>query len=255
MLALVRALNVAFGFEKSFKLSRGNMRTDRVILGVRSKLVDRDSLLKACSALGMPVPYLQQFEALLPEANTVGFGFEGGAYKIYLEFWDRLRKRVQRDPSNTAPEILFLGYKWAISDSARCAVARYTCYPLLSVRAIQQRLATLYDDVAAPSLQVAQEIVGLAAPLIGPNDSFVYVEATEDGNPRRSFDLNLYKAGLKVSQLYPLVASLCEHYAIPRNAFDKFFTDIGRRSFGHLSGGIGRDAQDFLTVYYELDGL
>jgi tryptophan halogenase len=255
MLALVRALNVPFGFEKSFKLSHGDLRTDRVIFGVRTRLVDRDSLLKACRVLGMPVPFLEQFEELLPEANTVGFGFEGGAYKIYLEFWDRLRQRVQRDPSNTAPETLFLGYKWAISEPARCAVARYTCYPLLSVRAIHQRLAALYNDVAAPSLQAAQQIVGLASPLIGPNDSFVYVEATEDGNPRKSFDLNLYKAGLKVSQLYPALASLSEHYAIRRDGFDKFSTGIGVRSFGHLSGGIGRDGMDFLTVYYELDAL
>src|SRR4051794_26719715 len=38
LLALVRALNVGFGFEKSFKLSHGNIRTDRVIFGVRTKL-------------------------------------------------------------------------------------------------------------------------------------------------------------------------------------------------------------------------
>jgi hypothetical protein len=255
MLALVRALNVGFGFEKSFKLNHGHIRTDRVIFGVRTKLVDRDPLMKLCRALEMPVPYFAQFEELLSDANTVGFGFEGGAYKIYLEFWDRLRQRVQRDPSNTAPDTLFIGYKWTIGDPSRCALARYTCYPLLSVRAIQQRLVALYDDVAAPSLQVAQQIVGLAAALIGPNDSFVYVEATEDGNPRKSFDLNLYKAGLKVSQLYPVLTALCEHYAIPRKDFDTFAADINHRSFGHLSGGIGRDGQDFLTVYYELDGL
>ena len=255
MLALVRGLNVGFGFEKSFKLSPGNLYADRVILGVRTRLAKRESVLTVCRALGMPDSYLTQFEELLPEANTVGFGFEGGAYKIYLEFWDKLRQRVQRDPANNTPEILFLGYKWAIRDPARCALARYTCYPLLSIRGIRKRLAALYDDQAMLSLGAAREIVDLAASRIGANDSFVYVEAAEEGNPRKSFDLNLYKAGLRVAELYPILSALCERYSIPRSRLDELNAAVSSRTFGHLSGGIGRDGQDFLTVYYEIEGL
>ena len=255
MLALVRGLNVGFGFEKSFKLSPGNLHADRVILGVRTKLANRESLLTVCRALGMPDPYLTRFERLLPEANTVGFGFEGGAYKIYLEFWDKLSQRVRQDPANVAPETLFLGYKWAISDPSRCALARYTCYPLLSVRGIRKRLAELYDDPAMPSLRAAQEIIALAASRIGANDSFVYVEAAEEGNPRKSFDLNLYKAGLRVTELYPVLSVVCEHFSIPESRLESLNAGAGSRTFGHLSGGTGRDGQDFLTVYYEIDAL
>ena len=255
MLALVRSLNVGFGFEKSFKLSPGNLHADRVILGVRTKLTNPESLLNVCHALGMPAPYLTRFEKLLPEANTVGFGFEGGAYKVYLEFWEKLRQRVRQEPTNVAPEILFLGYKWAISDPSRCALARYTCYPLLSVRGIRNRLAELYDDPAISSLGAAQEIVALAANRIGSNESFVYVEAAEEGNPRKSFDLNLYKAGLRVADLYPILSALCERYSIPRARVERLNAEVGSRTFGHLSGGTGRDGQDFLTIYYEIEAL
>ena len=80
----------------------------------------------------------------MPEANTVGFGFEGspkgGTFKVYLEFWERLRQRVA---ATTNPDLLFLGFKWDAGDSAACAIARYTCYPLLSIDGILRRLDAL----------------------------------------------------------------------------------------------------------------
>ena len=255
MLALVRGLNVGFGFEKSFKLGPGNLHADRVILGVRTRLAPLDSILKVCRAIGMPDRYVTQFEELWPDANTVGFGYEGGAYKVYLEFWDKLRQRVQRTPSDVTPALLFLGYKWAIGHPARCALARYTCYPLLSIRGIGRRVAALYDDPAVPSREAALQILDLAASRIGPNDSFVYVEAAEDGNPRKSFDLNFYKAGLRIGDLLPILSKLCALYSIPQSRLDELNAEITSRAFGHLSGGTGRDGKDFLTVYYEIEAL
>jgi len=255
MFALVRGLNVGFGFERSFKLSAGNLRADRVILGVRTSLAEPEAVIGICRALGMPSSFLQQFEQLLPDSNTIGFGFEGGAYKIYLEFWDKLRRRVQREPGNLTSEMLFVGYKWAIDDPSRHALARYTCEPLLSIRGIEQRLAALYGDPAAASLDAVRRILDLAASRIGPDNSFVYVTAAEEGNPRNSFDLNLYKAGLRVGDLYPILSDLGARYAIPSGALDALNSQIRSRPFGHLSGGVGRDGLDFLTVYYEIEAL
>jgi hypothetical protein len=110
MLALVQALGAGFGLEKSFKLSARSLLDERVILGVRTANVPHPALLQVCRQLGMPGEHLAQFEARLPEANTVGFGYEAGTTKVYLEFWERLRARVQRDPRNVEPELLFLGY-------------------------------------------------------------------------------------------------------------------------------------------------
>lgn len=256
LLDLVRRLDVGFGFEKSLKMSAGSLLVDRMILGVRSKLTDAQSLLRICRQIGMPAAHLALFEESLPEANTVGFGFEGsprgGIFKVYLEFWERLRQRVQ---TGAQPDLLFLGLKWDARDSAMSAVARYTCYPLLSVKGILRRLDALYEGRSdSPSLQATREIIGLASRKVG-DDSFVYVEAAEEGNPRKSFDVNFYKAGLRVTELQPVLSALWRRYSIPGEPPQEIAAQAGVYPFGHLSGGLGRDGQDFLTVYYELEGL
>ena len=258
LLGLVRALGVGFGFEKSFKMGPGGLRDDRLILGVRTRLAGAAALLDVCRSIDMPPEYLAQFESRLAEANTAGFGFEGdehgGVYKAYLEFWEPLWQRVQREPDDTSPALLFLGFKWGVRDAARRALARYTCHPLLPVPAIRRRLDALYEaQPGSPSLHAAREILALAAARVG-GDSFVYVEAEEEGNPRRSFDLNFYKARLRVADLRPALRGLGERYAIA-SSFEDVMRQAGDRPFGHLSGGVGRDGDDFLTVYYEIEGL
>jgi hypothetical protein len=83
----------------------------------------------------------------------------------------------------------------------------------------------------------------------------VYVEAAEEGNPRRSFDLNFYKAGLRVGDLRAPLSRLCDRYSIEDARLASLLEQSGTRPFGHLSGGVGREAEDFLTVYYEIEGI
>jgi hypothetical protein len=45
------------------------------------------------------------------------------------------------------------------------------------------------------------------------------------------------------------------HYSIPSGEFDHLFEQVGDKIFGHLSGGIDREGKDFLTTYYEIEGL
>ena len=87
------------------------------------------------------------------------------------------------------------------------------------------------------------------------NDSFVYVEAAEEGNPRKSFDINFYKAGLTLAELQPIFAPLCQRYSIAGGDLESQIAMAGTRAFSHLSGGLGRDAEDFLTVYYEIEPI
>lgn len=256
LLQLVRNLDVGFGFEKSVKLTAGSALTDRMILGVRSALVDPDALRDLCRRIGMPAAHLAQFSEALPAANTVGFGYEdspeGGMYKVYLEFWEQLRQRPQPDSS---PALLFLGFKWDAGNPARAAVARYTCYPMLNISGINRRLEALYEGRSqSPSLQATQQIIALASRRIG-NDSFVYVEAAEEGNPRKSFDINFYKAGLRVIDIAPALTALWQRYDIPGAPGQSVSAQVGACPFGHLSGGLGRDGRDFLTMYYELEGI
>jgi hypothetical protein len=81
--------------------------------------------------------------------------------------------------------------------------------------------------------------------------SFIYVEVHEDGNPRQSFDINLYKANLRLREIVPFLARIRQHYSVPVEQFDRLYELVGDKLFGHLAGGIDRHGQDFLTVYYE----
>jgi hypothetical protein len=83
----------------------------------------------------------------------------------------------------------------------------------------------------------------------------VYVEAAEQGNPRRSFDLNFYKVGLRVGELRAPLSRLCKSYSIPSAKLEALLAQSAARPFGHLSGGLGRKGEDFLTVYYEIEGI
>lgn len=256
LLQLVRSLDVGFGFEKSIKFTAGSALTDRMILGVRSKLAEPDSLIGICRRIGMPSVHLALFSESLPAANTVGFGYEGstegGMYKVYLEFWDQLRQRPETDNS---PALLFLGFKWDTRDPTRAAIARYVCHPRLTIKGVNQRLDALYESRNnSPSLQATRQIMSLASQRIG-NDSFVYVEASEEGNPRKSFDINFYKAGLQVFDIAPVLTTLWQRYDIPGMPEQILSGQVGACPFGHLSGGLGRDGRDFLTMYYELEGI
>jgi hypothetical protein len=51
------------------------------------------------------------------------------------------------------------------------------------------------------------------------------------------------------------LSRLCERYCIPSARLEALLGESGARPFGHLSGGLGREGEDFLTVYYEIEGL
>lgn len=259
LLGLVQELKVDFGIERSFKMAPGRLSGDRLILAVRKGSVTPQALLGICRRVSMPPAHQALFEQGLAEANTVGFAFEGGerggAWKVYLEYWDALRERVRREPGNREPALLYLGFKWEARDPARAVVARYTCHPLLAAKGIVRRLSALYggnDD--SPSLRATRAVLELASRKLagGP---FVYVEVAEEGTQRKSFDINFYRAALRVRELRSALAELCGRHAIAEAELERVIEQSGACAFGHLSGGVGRDGADFLTVYFEVQAL
>jgi tryptophan halogenase len=255
LLHLVRELGVPFGFERSVKLSRHSLQGNRFLATVsKGSLGAGEALTAVCRAIEMPESLLETFRAHLSAATFAHFGFEEAEssclYKVYLEFWSSWEDELARRSATAEPFLLHLGLKWDRRDAKRAAVTRYTCHPWLSADEIRRRLDDIYADAGmAVPRQAVCAAVGMAALRTKPGH-ILYLDVREDENPRHSFDLNLYKAGLRVQDLDPWIPQLGAHYTPPAEQFRQIFNLARPRTLGHIAGGVDRQGRDFLTIYY-----
>jgi hypothetical protein len=262
LLQLVKDLNVEYGFERSFKMYKETMLANRFLVGFRRDTIRKkpnETILDICKKIEMPEDFLEAFRENLPETNIVLFGFEENdrtsVVKAYLEFGGRIREALEENPYNPSPFIIHLGFKWDASANTRRTLSRYTCYPAISVQNILDRISDIYDDHKyRKSFDVAKGMVELASSRIGEGE-FLYVEVDEENNPRKSFDMNIYRAKLQLTELYPLLLKMCHHYSIRSEEFHLLYDSVKTQIFGHLSGGIDREGRDFLTVYFREKGI
>jgi hypothetical protein len=251
---LVQGLPMA-GFERSFKMSAERTFWNRFLFGIDRQEIEKIRLLNICEQMSMPEAYRGILLEHLFDANQILFGFEESdsscIYKVYLEFWDKIKREVQANPVKTDPLLMHLGLKWDISNPSKCAVTRYSTYPRLSYQGILQRLCGIYRNFQdMKSFEAVHNIMQLASDRATDN-MFIYIEATEGNNQRKSFDVNCYKADLQLVDLEPFLSAMRDHYSIPRDNFDKHYRQASNKPFGHIAGGIDRQGQDFLTFYYE----
>lgn len=253
---ITESLAVACGYERSFKLASNSILANRYLLGINTADVTHQQLLDICRKLNMPSAFFEQFQVGLTDANLVFLGFEansqGGAlFKVYLEYWDQLQKKLLHDPLLKAPHLLHRGFKWQYDEPDKNLVTEYSCLPNLTTDNIRQHIQSQYQDLTEPScLEVINRIIDLADTK-APDDKFIYVEVSEPGNSRKSFDLNLYPAGLTVKNITIPLGEAIALLNIDMATFDHLMSIIQDKLFGHISAGIGRDGQEYLTIYYE----
>ena len=83
-----------------------------------------------------------------------------------------------------------------------------------------------------------------------PPERLLYLEVVEPGQPRRSFDLNLYDAELTVRDLQAVLFAMRDHFAVRPGQFQALYDQIKTRRMGHVAGGIHRNGQPFFNVYF-----
>ncbi|RJR51574.1 MAG: hypothetical protein C4576_03515 [Desulfobacteraceae bacterium] len=252
---------VEFGYERSFKISEGTLSGKRFLLGIKISTIGtrpHEQIMALCHQLGMPEELLKEFEVCLAGANVVGFGFDEHqsrcACKTYLEFGENFRKTIEKNRRRPEPFVFHKGFKWDASDQNRKAVATYTCTPFLSLKGLLERVANVLDpDRDARAFEPARQIVLAASRKISGSD-MLYMDVTEEGSPRQSFDLNLYRADLRMEEIHHILSDMCRSYAIPSEELDVVYDPVRSEMFGHLAGGIDREGKDFLTIYHGVDG-
>ncbi len=82
----------------------------------------------------------------------------------------------------------------------------------------------------------------------------LYLEVSEHGNPRSSFDIKLYKSGMLVADAAAQLLQAGAFFDVPPQLVDEQLQLLGPCPLGHLSSGLDRHGQPFLSVYAEALG-
>ena len=246
------------GIEKSFKMSSESLLENRFIIAIHQPNKNQRQIINSCHKMGMPETCLESFKNYLPKANLVYFGLEEQAeycvYKVYLEFWSQYLHKRSTIPGYNQHVTLHIGYKWNAEDNTQNTIARYTLHPDLSLDQILQRVTNIYQDHPdTNACTIAKKIININAKVEG--SLFNFLEVEEEKNPRKSFDINLYEAGLLMNDIHDELRQAQIFYNISDDRFNALYQNIQHKKFGHLSGGIDKFDNDFMTFYYEVDRL
>jgi hypothetical protein len=260
--ALVAGLGIKYGHEPSFRIAQGTLLTNRFLLGFRKERLGEpaeadDRILDVCRQLDMPPDLLHDYAAELPDSQYVHFGFEQNEsaclYKAYLEFYEKVAAKMRVQPGARGPQLMHLGYKWPVVGTTAPVLTRYSWHPYISVDSMLRNVASVLDARNGSELQqLIRSLLGAASRRVGANDMF-YMEATEENNPRHSFDINLYRARLRMADLIPALSDLATRYTLPQESVDALCAAIRDSTFGHVAGGTDRAGREFLSIYHGIE--
>jgi tryptophan 7-halogenase len=258
LMNLVRALAAPFGLERSVKIVPGALLEDRFLVSLHRSAFGAspaDRLAHMGGALGVPPDFAGAIATAQADADIIHFGYEGGAgpaiYKIYLEYASAVRRARAQGASD--PVLVHLAYKWMLGVPGQGAVTRYSWMPCGSEAAIAERLERLAPAGEAPrALRCGLDLVSRACRRTPAGNLFL-MAVEEPGNPRQSYDINVYQADLHVRDIADLVGSLARDFAVPRSQVHALIERSGALALGHLAGGRARDGAEFVTVYYGVE--
>lgn len=258
LIRLVEALDAPYGLERSVKITRGNLADDRCLISVGRADFGRnaaDRIDAIARVLELPPRFAAEIPAALAGADIIHFGYEAGTgahiYKIYFEYAAAVRAAMAS--SARAPVLVHLAYKWQ-RGKADAAAAHYTWSPYRTRNELEQKLRDLVPAQDAPrahrcTLRLVSRVANLA-----DRGELLLLEVEEPGNPRRSCDLNVYDAELRMSEVADLLDTAMTDFAIPPARARAVFDPAAARLLGHLSAGLGRDGEEFATIYFGVEG-
>ena len=260
LLNLIDGLGGLYRVERSFKFTRNRFLCNRFIVTVplkESNVCHNEAVSLICSALSIPETCYSIFVQQISTATKIHFGFEDSGeqcvIKAYLEFsYDHsLQMEAGESPE---PWLLLLAFKWNPGEPSRYVISRYSGLPSYTPRQIHEKITTLFPHtqggIIMPLVTAILKMYDESVPL----QPMWYLDVSEEGTPRHSFDIKTYRARLQIRHVLPFLQELCRHYSIPPQPFEAYFTTIKNHKFGHLSCGIGRDGDEFVAFYHEAYG-
>ena len=256
LLAATRPFHGRGGCERSVKIVTGGLFADRFLLSFHKRAFGPDPLPaieRIAAALSLPEAYRAPLREHLHAADIIHFGYEGTkagtTYKLYLEFATVFRAGLAAAQSRGETLLLHHAFKWDPAEPRRRAVAQYCALPCRTLADFEQALASLAGEGSPAVLRLAEALLGRSLTR-AKLDDLLLMAVEEPGSPRRSFDLNLYPAGLALASVLPDLDLMLRQLMISpvegRRVLDRF----ADRTLGHVSGGTGRGGEDFVTLYF-----
>lgn len=253
LLGFVDQLAQPHGYERSFKLTNGHIWQDRFLVTLHVDAFDNSGQQKLealASALRMPRALVE--ETIAEEFSgieIVHIGYEklnGKALcKIYFE------KAI--DIEKNAKQLVHRAIKWDVESPNKNVVTEYFLLPNLSRKTMLGLIARNFDgSFSHPLVDWAARLLDLVCTRVSINELF-FLDVEEKGNPRKSFDLRLYDAGLTVGQTNSLIESAAKLVKAPMQALKTLLEEDFDQQLGHMSAGIGRDGYEFVSFYFGVE--
>lgn len=246
--------NLSAGYERSFKLSAHSISANRYLLGVDIELLPEEVLSDICNKLGMSHLQFDTFLKLSNRANLVLFGFDENnsdpVYKVYLEFWDLIRGEHSLSDDFPLPRLMHKGFKWRCLDPQSHVDTDYRYLTKMGVNATVKRMQDFFPHKDSKIFQQIKQAVRLCFDKQADAE-YIFLEVSETQNDRKSFDINLYPADLQIRDIANEISAVANHFAVDSAKVDRLMRLVENKTLGHLSGGCGRDGEEYLTVYYE----
>ena len=191
-------------------------------------------------------------------ANLVLLGFDLNEtqpiYKVYLEFWEQIQAHKGSIANSNQAQLMHKGFKWACLEPNKTNITEYHYQPGLDQGNIRQQVSGVFQQQDSYCHNSAQNIIDLAysnASQHATNGDFIYLKVSEGNNLRNSFDINLYPAKLNVASIESEIVQLASQLEIEQVQVSRLMSLVRDKALGHISSGIGRSGQQYLTVYYE----
>lgn len=247
LMQAVRALGAPVRYERSFQVRPQALHANRFLLTVLPREIPGDALAgvrAAAARMEMPPEVARWLDAQGGQAAAVHFGFEGDAGRVVCKLY------LERPAggADAGPVLLHEACKWTLG-STQHVVSQYHWHAGLDAAGIGQRIRALYPDELAWSRDAALSALQLALTRVGA-ERLQYLEVSEPGNPRLSFDLNLYDTGLTIRDAQELVTGMRDHFELRPGRFQALLDQIKSKPLGHIAGGVHRDGRDFFNVYF-----
>ncbi|WP_415900002.1 hypothetical protein [Neptuniibacter sp. QD48_11] len=244
---------VPFGYERSCKLTAGTLNQTRFLLTQHKNCFGTDplaSLLELAVDLKMPDEGLGWIQNRLDKAELVHLGYEDERgeplFKLYLEYPYSVAEGGELNDSKGF--LLHQAIKWN-PNSNRHLITNYRCLPSLSKEHyfsfIEQCLGSSGRGQSLWVTALLEQVCKSKLPMM--------LDVSEPESVRRSFDINLYDFSLQIGELPSLLKRLFKSFSISSTSVEQFLEQNAGRVLGHVSGGINRAGEPFVTLYFGVE--